>query len=98
MVPSDSAWRNACPARIFLTLPLYRPIARASRVTCPALLYGAEGDSLIPFTDLERCAARLPNGRLERFSGGHFDVYEGNDFRRAVQVYLGFLREHLLAP
>lgn len=95
MVPSGSVWRNACPARIFLTLPLYRPIVRAARVACPVLLYGAEADTLIPMADLEHCVARLPKGRLERFSGGHFDVYEGDEFRRAVEVYLGFLREHL---
>jgi pimeloyl-ACP methyl ester carboxylesterase len=91
LVPPDSAWTNACPARIFLTLPMYRPIASAARIEVPALLLGAEDDELTPLADVEACAARIKNARIARVPGGHFSVYQGAGFDRAMRIYLQFL-------
>ena len=95
MVPAGSAWTNACPARIFLTLPFYRPIASAARIDAPALLLAAEDDELIPLADVEACAARIRNGRIARVPGGHFSVYTGEGFDRATGIYLQFLDRYL---
>ncbi len=95
MVPADSAWTNACPARIFLTLPLYRPTRHVARIQAPVLLLCAEDDSLIPVSDIEACARRNPRAEIVRLPGGHFDVYEGEGFRRACAAYLAFLDRHV---
>ena len=98
MVPADSAWVNACPARIFLTLPLYRPVSHVARIEAPILLLCAEEDSLIPVADIEACARRNPRAEIVRIPGGHFDVYRGEGFERACAAYLAFLDRSLAAP
>jgi pimeloyl-ACP methyl ester carboxylesterase len=95
MVPEDSCWTNACPARIFLTLPLYRPIARVAGIEAAILLLCAEDDSLIPVSDIEACARRNPRVEIVRVPGGHFDVYRGEGFERACAAYLAFLDRHM---
>lgn len=97
LIPQGYAWRNECPARIFLTAMLYRPIARAKRVKCPALVILAEKDSLVSPKSVERAAARMKNARLVRLPVGHFDVYTGNGFDEAVELQVDFLKEHLIS-
>ncbi|MFC2000591.1 alpha/beta hydrolase [Chloroflexota bacterium] len=96
IVPEGSSWRNECPARIFFTGSLYRPIKVAKRVNCPTLIVMAEEDTLISPRSLERTAARMLNARLVRMPLGHFDVYSGEGFERVVEVKAAFLREHLV--
>lgn len=96
IVPPDSSWKNQCPARIFLVIPLYRPISYAARVSCPALLLVAEKDSLIPAEVVEKTAARMSKATVVRMPVGHFDVYVGEVFERVVQVESDFLAKHLL--
>ena len=97
MVPADSGWINACPARIFLTLPLYRPVSRVARIEAAILLLCAEDDSLIPVADIQACARRNPRAEILRVPGGHFDVYHGAGFDRACAAYLAFLDRHMAA-
>jgi len=39
--PADSTWKNECPARILLSVTMYRPVRYVKRVTCPLLLVAA---------------------------------------------------------
>jgi len=96
IVPEGSSWKNGCPARILLTVPLYRPIAVARKVKCPALIIMAEKDSIIWPGVVEKAAARMQNARLIRMPVGHFDVYIGAWFEKTVQVEIDFLKEHLI--
>lgn len=96
LIPKDTTWPNAIPARLFL-LPPYRPIKTAPRVTCPVLVVMAEKDSIIPCRDVEKLAATLPAGRLERFPIGHFDVYLAN-IEEVAAVEIHFFTQHLMPP
>jgi pimeloyl-ACP methyl ester carboxylesterase len=50
---------------------------RLARVTCPALVVGAEHDKLVPNEACDRYAELLPNARLRRIPGtGHAIVIE----------------------
>ncbi len=50
---------------------------RLARVTCPALVVGAENDRLVPNEAADRYAERLPNARARRVPGtGHAIVVE----------------------
>jgi uncharacterized protein len=95
LVPLGCSWQNRCPARAGVTLALYRPIARAGRVRCPALIMLGEQDSLISPRAVERTAARMPRSILVRYPIGHFDIYSGAAFEAAVAVQTEFLVEHL---
>ncbi|HEX7481823.1 MAG TPA: alpha/beta fold hydrolase [Polyangiales bacterium] len=98
LVPKDSGFSGEIPARIFVTLPRYRPIRYASRISAPVLMIGAEHDSLIPISAVRRTAARIPNCELQVLPLGHFGPYVGAPFERVVGMELDFLGRTLLRP
>jgi dienelactone hydrolase len=96
LVPEGADWENKCCGRILLTFPIYRPIAYASRVKCPALIMLADQDSLIAPRAVERAARAMAKAELVRYPGAHFDIYQGEVFEDAVARQTAFLRRHLL--
>lgn len=95
IVPPDAPWDNAIPARLMLTLPLYRPTRRVGRIRCPVHVTYAERDSLIPVAAVARVVGRLHHVEAHREPYGHFDVYDGPEFEAAVASQTDFLRRHL---
>ncbi len=96
LLPKDTTWKNECPARILLTVTMYRPIRHAKRVSCPILLVAAKKDSLIPVAAVKKAAARAPKGELTELDIGHFEIYTGKPFEEAVKQEADFLQRHLL--
>lgn len=97
IVPEGSGWKNECPARIGFTLPGYRPISSARRVTCPALIVLGETDSLISPASVEKAASAMARAELVRLPVGHFEPYTGEWFEITVDMEARFLTEHLQA-
>ncbi|HEY4280040.1 MAG TPA: alpha/beta fold hydrolase [Conexibacter sp.] len=97
-LPAGSTWRNEVAARVCLRLTGYRPGRTAKQVRCPLLVTIGDAD-LVTLPELaERVARAAPHGELLRYAGvGHFDVYVGDTFERAVGDQLAFLTQHLLA-
>ena len=95
IVAKDSTWENACPARILLSAPSYRPTKVARRVKCPVLLVAAGQDQLIPLEAVEKEASRIPRCRLITFDCDHFAPYLGEWFERTVAAETEFLTEQL---
>lgn len=98
LVPEGSAWENATPARIALSVPLYAPARHASQIACPVLVVAGARDSLIPQRAVRRTAARIPDCRLEMLECNHFQPYEGEWFQRTVELQCEFMRQHLALP
>ena len=90
IVPAESDWENACPARAALQVPLYRPISSAHEVDAPPSLTVATGDRIVPLSAAERLARRLEHVELLRLDCGHFDVYNGPPFERAAEEQAAF--------
>ncbi len=90
------SWRNEVAARIGLSLGAYRPGLQADRLPCPILVLIADHDSVAP-PQAAQDAAWLATGRAEvrTYPIGHFDIYSGAPFERAVADELHFLRRHL---
>lgn len=86
---------NQVAAGIAVTLPLFRPLAQASKVSCPALVLICEKDSVAPAAAAEKAAARMANAEVRRYPVGHFDVYRDEAFRISLADQLGFLKAHL---
>jgi dienelactone hydrolase len=86
---------NYCPANIVLTLGLYRPIARADKVACPALIIGAEQDSLFPPDGPQKMAGIMQKATYIGVPMGHFDVYVGEAFEKLVTQMTDFLQANL---
>lgn len=95
ILPEDSDWENACPARVGLQVPLYRPISKAGEVDAPVFLTIANEDRIVPPAAAERLARRLDHVEVLRLDCGHFGPYTGDAFERAVEAQAGFLERHL---
>ncbi|MFH1137930.1 MAG: alpha/beta hydrolase [Pseudomonadota bacterium] len=97
LVPEDSDWENKFPARGLLAAAFYRPLAAARRVNCPALFILAEKDLYVPAAAAAKAAARLPRAEVVQWPIGHFDVYQGEYFEKAVALQTEFLKRNLRA-
>jgi len=90
------SWRNEICARFALVLGLYRPIASASRVRCPALIQVCLNDSVAPASAAIKTAQRVgANAELKQYGIGHFDIYVGPAFERACADRLAFFKRAL---
>lgn len=95
IAPPD--WRNEACARLALTIGSYRPIRYAGRLNCPILIQVCMADSVAP-PDAAIETARRAGDRAEliRYEGlGHFDIYIGDGFARAIADQLAFFQRVL---
>lgn len=89
ITPPD--WRNEVAPRLFLTLPLYRPVNASHHIVCPTLLIACEQDKLVSNTAIETTAQHIgDNAQLVRLPIGHFDIYLGEWFERASTAQTAF--------
>ena len=91
----DSTWVNAVTARIVLKVGLYRPGTKAAQITCPLLLCVCDHDSLVDAQAADQVAQAAPQGEVAHYPIGHFDIYTGEWFERAVTRQTEFLVRHL---
>jgi pimeloyl-ACP methyl ester carboxylesterase len=95
LIPEGSDWKNEAPARAMIELFFYRPLGKASKVMCPALLIPGERDSLISPKAVAKAASKMRNVCMELIDSGHFDVYSGAMFEKVVEIEGDFLERHL---
>lgn len=93
---AGATWRNEVAARIALSAAGYRPGLQAERLPCPMLVQIADHDAVAPPQAAQDAAFRA-SGRAEvrTYPIGHFEVYAGEPFERALADQLRFLRRHL---
>jgi dienelactone hydrolase len=84
-------------ARIGTRIGPYRPGRALRRPHPPTLLCVCEHDSVAPAAAAIKHAARGRDVELRRYPIGHFDIYWGDAFERAVADQLDFLRRHFNA-
>ncbi|MBE2317904.1 alpha/beta hydrolase [Solirubrobacter sp. CPCC 204708] len=95
LTPEGSTWVNAVAARLGLWIGTYRPAKHAASITCPILVALCEQDTLVSNEALEKVAEAAPQGELVRYPIGHFEIYNGEWFERAVTRQAEFLARHL---
>lgn len=95
LVPAETRWENRVSARVALRVPFYRPGTKAAKVRCPALWCVTDNDTLCPADNTVGYASRAPRGEIKRYPIGHFDIYLGEWFERAVSDQTEFLQRHL---
>ncbi len=89
-------WRNEIAARLFLTMPFYRPVRHAAEVKCPALIIACTKDTVASTSAAAEVAARLRGkARLIELPIGHFDVYLGEGFERSSRAQADFFKDAL---
>jgi hypothetical protein len=87
----DSMWRNAAAARVGLRIPLYRPGRHAKDIAAPLLVCICDNDTLVSVKAAAKVAERAPRGEARHYPIGHFDIYVGEWFERAVADQTEFL-------
>lgn len=92
MLPPHTNWRNEVCARVFTTLAFYRPVRQAHRIAAPLLVCVGEQDAVTPPAPALQAAARARNGQALTYPIGHFDIYAGSWFERAVADQIRFLQ------
>lgn len=83
------------PARIAFQILRYVPGRRAADVRCPLLVALCENDTVAPADVAAEYAQRAPRGEIVRYDIGHFDIYLGDAFERAVRDQIEFLEAHV---
>jgi len=98
ILPAETNWENRVAARIALRVSLYRPGRKASKLPCPGLWCICDKDSLVPAKGALTAAAAAPRGgEVKHYPVGHFEIYLGEWFERAVSDQTEFLTRQLLA-
>jgi poly(3-hydroxyalkanoate) synthetase len=95
ITPTPTNWRNELVARMTLRIGFYRPVLDAADVRCPLLVCMADGDRLAKPSAARRLARAAPRGELRRYRSGHFGLYVGKGFRRAMADQAEFVARHL---
>ena len=91
-------YANEACARIIIRGDKYRPIKYAADVRGPVLMLVCEKDEIIPVSSARETEKLLGTYAEARYYPiGHFDIYKGEHFERAVEKQLGFLQKHLAA-
>ena len=91
LFPPGFEWPNRFLPRGTMSLPFQRPYAKAKRVTAPLLIQVMSDDVVTPPKPARKAAERAPRGELIEYPGGHFDIYVGQPFERAVADQIEFL-------
>ncbi len=92
--PHDQPGIDFVAARIGLTIGTYRPGTQAHRITCPILFCICSADSVAPAKAALRFARRVRRSEVRTYDAGHFDIYVGAMFERAVADQIAFLKAH----
>ncbi len=91
VVPEDGESSDEVAARVFLSIPTYRPIGVASRIQCPVLFCVADRDRVAPPEPALAAARRVKDAEIRRYDADHFDLYIGDGFGRTVADQIEFL-------
>jgi len=95
LTPNDFV-NEAC-ARIGIRMDKYRPISQVSKIHCPVLIQACDYDRALPLNVVKK--AEVLMGQLAQvihYHIGHFDIYLGDNFEKAVNDQLAFFKKHLL--
>jgi hypothetical protein len=88
---------NEVCARITIRGDKYRPVKEAQNVRCPVLLQICDKDSLTPLSAAEETERKLGKyAEVKHYPIGHFDIYFGSAFEKAVSDQLDFFKKHLV--
>jgi uncharacterized protein len=96
ITPPGSTMRNEVAARIALHVGSYRPARQAAKIRCPILFCVADNDALTAPGLVLKAATKAPRAEVKRYPIGHFDIYVGEWFERAVDDQTDFFKRHLL--
>lgn len=90
-VPPRSTFINKTPARTMIEFFKYSPGRYTKDIEIPIFYAVCRKDSLAPAKATAACARRSRNSKINVYDCGHFDIYFGSHFEKAVMDYMDFL-------
>ena len=95
LIPPGAEFHNGVAARFLLHVGLHRPGRSARKISAPILFCICDTDAVAPAQTALRYAATTPLAEVKRYPVGHFDIYRGEPFERAVADQTEFLVRQL---
>lgn len=96
LIPEGHPFQKQVPARLNLSLPFLSPGSYSSEVKCPILFAICGKGSVAPPGATLAFAKTAPKGVIKSYADmGHFEIYHGQAFEKAMQDYKKFLQEFL---
>lgn len=86
---------NRLTARSSFEVLRYAPGRHAKEIRCPLFVALCGHDTVAPSRVAHRQLSRAAQAELHTYPIGHFDIYLGDAFERAVADYIAFLDRHV---
>ena len=91
----SASFVNEVCARLLLRTHGHNPVGYAKDVQCPVLLQICEKDNLVSKNSYLKTARILGNyAEVKKYPIGHFDIYTGENFEKAVNDQIAFFKKH----
>ena len=90
---SENFINEVCP-RVILRSHGFNPADHIKNIGCPVLIQICDHDSLAPIRDETEKELRK-YAEVKHYPTGHFDIYTGDNFEKAVSDQLEFFKKHL---
>lgn len=94
-IPSNSNFVNKTPARTLLEFFKYSPGRYTKDIESPIYYAVCRKDTLAPAKATIECAKLSKNATIKEYDCGHFDIYSGDFFDRAIVDYINFFNKHV---
>ncbi len=91
LVDRHANWQNSVPARIFLSLPRYRPLTTVDEIRCPTLIVGGRDDQITSADNAAAAADTITDSTYLELPIDHLSAFS-DDFETVVDHQLAFLR------
>ncbi|OQY34129.1 MAG: hypothetical protein B6243_05755 [Anaerolineaceae bacterium 4572_5.2] len=96
LMQNSNTFRNEVCARLLFMACGAHPIVSSKKVRCPVLFLACEQDNLAAPDSYKRAAEALGDKAEARtYPVGHFDIYEGEYFEKALSEMITFLKTPL---
>lgn len=90
LIPENSNFVNKAPARTLLEFVKYSPGRYTKDIESPIYYAVCLKDTLVPAEATIKCAKRSKKATIKEYNCGHFDIYLGDYFEKAIADYIDF--------
>ena len=90
-----AGFHNYVAARAGLQINRATPGRRTRDIACPILFVLCGTDAVAPARSAFRYALRARQAEIHLYQVGHFDIYVGDPFQKAITDMIAFLRFHV---
>lgn len=96
LMQNSNTFENEVCARLFFMKHGEDPVTASKKVQCPVLFLACEKDNLAAPDSFKRAVEALGDkAEVKTYPIGHFDIYEGEYFEKAVEEKMTFLEKYL---